>query len=201
MKKGILILLMLFTASTYAQSGFGITGGLNYADNGEIEYSDITSAGEDAVKGGDSKAGYHAGLFYRAEFAKFFIKPELLYTETKSSYEYNDRKADYSIQKLDLPVMVGINLIGPVNVFAGPSLQYILENDFEGVSLGDVENEFTVGAQFGAGVQFGGFGVDVRYERGLKDNEAAVLDLNDPDGVQRVDARPSQIIFSLSLNL
>ncbi|MGB7784540.1 MAG: porin family protein [Salinimicrobium sp.] len=201
MKKGIIVFLMLFSAATYAQSGFGVTGGLNYADNGEIQYSDVTSAGEDAIKGGDSKAGYHAGLYYRAEMGGFFIKPELLYTTTKSSYEYNDSNADYKIQKLDLPLMVGIDIIGPVNVFAGPSLQYILENNFEGVSLGDVENEFTVGAQFGAGVQFGGFGVDVRYERGLKDNEATVLDLDNPEGLQRVDARPSQIIFSLSLNL
>ena len=201
MRKGLFILLILISAGTYAQSGFGVTGGLNYADNGDIQYSDITAAGEDAVKGGDSKAGYHVGLFYRAETAGFFLKPELLYTQTKSSYKYNDSNAEYKIQKLDLPIMVGVDIIGPVNLFAGPSLQYILQNDFEGVSLGDVKNEFTVGAQFGAGVQFGGFGVDVRYERGLKENEAVVLDLDNPDGLQRVDARPSQIIFSLSLNL
>lgn len=201
MKKGIIVLLMLFSAATYAQSDFGVTGGLNYADNGEIQYTDVTTAGEDAIKGGDSKAGYHFGLFYRAEMGGFFLKPELLYTTTKSSYEFNDSNADFKIQKLDLPIMVGVDIIGPVNVFAGPSLQYILENDFEGVSLGDIENEFTIGAQFGAGVQFGGFGVDVRYERGLKENEATVLDLDNPEGLQRVDARPSQIIFSLSLNL
>lgn len=201
MKKAILILTMLFSGATFAQSGFGVTAGLNYADNGEIQYSDVTAAGEDAIKGGDSKAGYHAGLYYRAEIAGFFLKPELLYTQTKSSYEFNDSNAEYKIQKLDLPIMVGVDIIGPINVFAGPSLQYILDNDFEGVTLGDFENEFTVGAQFGAGVQFGGFGVDVRYERGLKENEAAVLDLDNPEGLQRVDARPSQIILSLSLNL
>lgn len=193
--------MLLVSSAAMAQSGFGVTAGLNYADNGEIEYTDVTRAGEDAIKGGDSKAGYHVGLFYRAEIAGFFLKPELLYTETKSSYEFNDSNAEYKIQKLDLPVMLGIDILGPINVFAGPSLQYILDNNFEGVTLDDVENEFTIGAQFGVGVQFGGFGADVRYERGLNDNEATVLDLDNPEGLQRVDARPSQVILSLSLNL
>lgn len=199
MKKGILILTLLFTSAGFAQSGFGVTGGLNYGDNGEVTFSDVTNAGEDIVKGGDSKVGYHAGFYYRAEFSSFFIKPELVYTKTKSSYEYNNENADYNVSKLDLPILVGLDIIGPVNVFAGPSLQYILDNNFQGVTLGDVENEFTIGAQFGAGIQFGGIGVDVRYERGLKENEALVIDST--TGLQRVDSRPNQIIFSLSLNL
>ena len=199
MKKGILILALLITSAAMAQSGFGVKGGLNYGDNGEVTFSDVTNAGEDIARGGDSKVGYHAGLFYRAEFSSFFIKPELLYTKTKSSYEYNNEDADYNVSKIDLPILVGMDILGPVNVFAGPSLQYILDNEFQGVSLDDVENEFTIGAQFGAGVQFGGVGVDVRYERGLKENEARVIDSS--TGLQRVDSRPSQIIFSLSLNL
>jgi hypothetical protein len=201
MKKAILALLLISTTAAMAQSGFGVKGGLNYADNGEIEYTDVTTAGEDAVKGGDSKVGYHFGFFYRAEFAGFFVKPELLYTKTKSSYQFNDKDAEYKISKLDLPLLFGIDIIGPVNVFAGPSLQYILDNDFQGVRLGDVEEDFTIGAQFGAGIQFGGIGLDVRYERGLTKNEATVLDLDNPEGLQRVDTRPSQIIFSLSLQL
>lgn len=201
MKNAILILMLMCTSVAMAQSGFGIKGGLNYGDNGEITYSDITTSGEDIMEGGDSKAGYHFGFFYRAEAGGFFLKPELLYTRTKSSYEYNDETADYKISKIDVPVLVGMDILGPVHIFAGPSLQYILDHDFQGVSLGDVEEEFTVGAQFGAGIQFGGIGIDVRYERGLKDNEASVLDFDNPEGLQRVDARPSQIIFSLSVAL
>ena len=191
----------MYISAAMAQSGFGVKAGLNYGDNGEITYSDVTSSGEDIMKGGDSKAGYHFGFFYRAEAGGFFLKPELLYTRTKSSYEYNNETADYNITKIDLPVLVGMDILGPLHIFAGPSLQYILDNDFQGVSLGDVEEEFTIGAQFGAGIQFGGIGIDVRYERGLQENEATVLDLNNPDGLKRVDARPNQIIFSLSLAL
>lgn len=201
MKKGILILMLIISGAVMAQSGFGVKAGLNYGDNGDVEYTDVTGAGEDIMKGGDSKVGYHFGLFYRAEMAGFFLKPELLYTQTKSSYDFNNEDAEYKISKIDLPVLLGIRVLGPVNVFAGPSFQYILDNDFQGVTVGDVEDEFTIGAQFGAGIQFKGIGVDVRYERGLSDNEAQVLDLDNPNGVKRVDARPNQFILSLSLNL
>lgn len=202
MKRLLILLVFVASSTTWAQGGFGVKAGLNYGDNGEIEFEDVTSAGEDIItEKGDSKMGYHFGVFYRGDLGPVFLKPELLYTQTKSSYQFQNEEADYEISKLDLPILVGIDILGPLNIFAGPSLQYILDNDFQGVTLDDVENNFTVGAQFGAGVQFGGIGLDVRYERGLTENEAEVIDLDNPNGVRRVDSRPSQIIFSLSLNL
>lgn len=203
MKKRIFILfLFITTASLHAQSSFGVKGGLNYGDNGQIEFTDVTHAGEDIMKkGGENKVGYHLGLYYRADFGGFYLKPELLYTKTKSSYEYNDQNADYSLSKMDLPVLLGMDLLGPLHIFAGPSFQYVLDNDFQGVRIGDVEEDFTIGAQFGAGIKLGSLGVDVRYERGLTENQAEVLDLNNPQGLRRVDARPDQFIVSLSLDL
>lgn len=201
MKKGLFILMFIVTATASAQSSFGVKAGLNYGDNGEIEYSDFTSTGEDISEGADSKVGYHMGVYYRAEFGGFYLKPELLYTKTKSSYEYNNENADYNISKLDLPVLIGVKVLGPLRLFAGPSFQYILDNEFDGVTIGDVENEFTIGAQFGAGLQIGRVGFDVRYERGLTENEAQALDLNNPNGLKRVDSRPSQFILALSLDL
>lgn len=196
-----MILMICTTSAAMAQSGFGVKGGLNYADNGEITYRDVTGAGEDVLKGGDSKMGYHFGVYYQANILGFFLRPELVYTTTTSSYEYNQQQADYDVTKIDLPILVGTRIFGPVTVFAGPSLQYIVDNDFEDLELGDVDNEFTIGAQLGLGVQFGKIGLDVRYERALKENEARFMNLDSGDGLQRVDTRPSQIIFGLSLSL
>jgi len=202
MKKVLILFFLIISSTAFAQNGFGVKAGLNYGDNGKMEFEDVTNAGEDILtEKGDSKMGYHFGVFYKAKLGPVFLKPELLYTQTKSTYEFRSQEADYTVSKIDLPILVGLDILGPLHIFAGPSLQYVLENDFEGVSLSDVENEFTVGAQFGAGVQFGGIGVDVRYERGLTENQAEALNLDNSSGVQRVDNRPSQIIFSLSLNL
>lgn len=205
MKNYLLVLFLFTTSAVMAQNGFGIKGGLNYADNGEITYRDVTDAGEDIMEGGDSKMGYHLGIYYQASILGFFLRPELVYTTTKSSYEYNQQETDYNITKIDLPVLVGTKILGPVTVFAGPSLQYILDNDFGGFELNDVKEEFTIGAQLGAGIQFGRIGLDVRYERALKEKETAFIFHDRPDqesyGLQRMDTRPSQLIFSLSLNL
>jgi hypothetical protein len=101
------------------------------------------------------------------------------------------------MSKLDLPVLLGFKVIGPLSVFAGPDFQYILNTDFDGVTLGDVENDFTVGLHLGAGVNLGNLGVDLRYERGLSSNEANFVGLSD----QRLDTRPSQFILSLWVKL
>ncbi|MCY2687924.1 outer membrane beta-barrel protein [Salinimicrobium sp. TH3] len=202
MKKYLIILMFATTSAAMAQSGFGVKGGLNYADNGEITYNDVTNAGEDVLEGGESKMGYHFGIYYEANILGFFLRPELVYTTTKSSYQFNQQEADYNVSKIDLPILVGTKVFGPVRIFAGPSLQYIVDNDFEGFELGDVKDEFTIGAQLGAGIQLGKLGLDVRYERALKENEAEFM-IRDGGGVElkRVDTRPSQIIFGLSLSL
>jgi hypothetical protein len=202
MKKYLLIFMLTVTSAAMAQSGFGLKGGLNYADNGEMTYTDFTGAGEDILEGGESKMGYHFGVFYEANILGFFLRPELVYTTTKSTYQFNQQESEYNLSKIDLPILVGTSVFGPVRLFAGPSLQYIMDNDFEGFELGDVQDEFTIGAQLGAGIQLGKIGLDVRYERALKENEAEFMMLDgSSSGPRRVDTRPSQVIFSLSLDL
>ena len=196
MKKTLIIMMLLASTGLVAQSSFGVKAGLNYGDNGKIEFSDVTQADV------DSKVGYHLGAYYRMELPfGFFIRPELLYTETKSEIEYNSQSSNYDVSKLDLPILAGVKVFGPLNVFVGPSLQYILKNDFEDLEIKDVENNFTVGAQFGLGVSLGSLGVDVRYERALTKNQAEFLNLDNPAGAQRIDTRPDQFLVSLSLDL
>jgi hypothetical protein len=97
---------------------------------------------------------------------------------------------------------LGVKVIGPLQVFAGPAFQYILNSKFDDVTIDNIENDFTVGLNIGAGISFGKFGLDVRYERGFSENEInfinnTQLTLDD----DRVDTRPDQIILSLSLKL
>lgn len=189
-KKLILAMFALaaFTLTTNAQNGdgFGIKAGLNYNANGNY----FQSIGANA-KHPDRNVGYHVGLYGKIG-DRLYFKPELVYTQTKSEYGSDALK----LQKIDAPLMVGLKILGPVSVFAGPSLTYILDSKFEGISLKDLENEFTIGAQFGIGLNFNGFGVDVRYEKGLSKNYGTV-------GVSdsRIDTRPDQLILGISFAL
>ncbi|CAZ97161.1 porin family protein [Zobellia galactanivorans] len=171
----------------------GVKAGLNYSANGDY----FESIG-DAARDPDRNMGYHLGLFGKIGISRIYFRPELMYTKTKS--DYNGDKFD--ISKLDMPLLVGIKIIGPLHVFAGPSFQYILDTEFDGISIDDIENDFSVGANIGAGVDLGKLGIDIRYERGFNSNEATFINTNITElGPSRVDARPDQLIVSLSLTL
>ena len=185
-------ILLAFTALTYAQTstGIGIKGGLNYNSNGNY----FESIGSNAQHP-DRNVGYHVGLFGKIGNRVYF-KPEVVYTTTKS--DYNDDT--FKMQKIDAPLLVGLKVLGPISVFGGPALQYILDTEYNGISINDVENEFSVGLNFGIGLNFNSVGIDLRYERGFSENEATFLN-NNNIGTSRLDTRPYQLILSLSLLL
>ncbi|MRH99015.1 outer membrane beta-barrel protein [Kriegella sp. EG-1] len=182
--------LISTTAFSQSGSGFGITGGLNYGANGNYFES-----AEAAAKDPDRNIGYHVGIF--GKFGnRFFFRPELIYTKTKS--DYADEALD--ISRLDAPMLVGVKVIGPLNVFAGPAFQYILDSEFDGIGINDIDNDFSVGLQIGAGVNLGKLGLDLRYERGFSENEAKFINTNIaalPNS--RIDTRPDQLVLSASI--
>ena len=81
---------------------------------------------------------------------RLYFRPELIYTATKSDYENND----FNVKKLDAPLLLGLKVLGPISVFGGPSLQYILDTEFDGIEIDNVEDDFTVGLNFGIGLSF-----------------------------------------------
>ncbi|MFL0353510.1 outer membrane beta-barrel protein [Xanthomarina sp. GH4-25] len=187
------IVLIVFTTFAQAQnkSGFGFKGGLNYNANGDY-FESIGSNAEHP----DRHVGYHFGIFGKIG-GKIYLKPELVYTSTKSDYN----TGSFKMQKLDAPVLVGLRFFEFLNVFAGPSLQYILDSEFEGIDINEIENDFTVGLNFGVGVSFNRIGIDLRYERGFSENEATFINSNSGLNVSRIDTRPDQLILSLSFLL
>lgn len=196
MKKTLLLAvfaMLSITAFAQNDSGFGIKAGLNYNGNGNY----FESAG-DAANEPDKNIGYHAGIFGKIKILKLYIRPELVYTKTKSDYN----GSDFDMSKLDVPVLVGVKVVGPLHVFAGPAFQYILNSEFDGIGIDEIENDFSVGAHIGAGLNLGKLGIDLRYERGFSDNEARFINTNITNlPNSRIDTRPEQLILSLSLKL
>ncbi|MDG1572521.1 outer membrane beta-barrel protein [Robiginitalea sp. M366] len=195
MKRMLLLgLLSAFTWAAHAQAGpgFGIKAGLNYNANGDY----FESAGE-AARNPDRNVGYHLGVWGKVG-NDIYLRPELIYTRTKSDYEGDD----FNMSKLDVPVLLGAKVIGPLHVFGGPAFQVILDTEFDGISINDVENDFTVGLNLGAGINLGKLGIDLRYERGFSENEARFINTNITQvSDSRVDTRPDQLILSFSLKL
>jgi hypothetical protein len=188
MKHLFLIALVLTSTITIAQTNtkFGIKGGLNYNANGDY-FESVSQTSQNP----DRNIGFHLGVF--GKFGdSFYFRPELVYTGTKSDYD----DADFSMKKLDAPLLIGFKVLGPLSVFGGPSFQYILDTEFDNVSIDNISNDFSVGLNFGFAATFNKFGLDLRYERGFSDNEAQFLNNNGVD-IDRLDTRPDQLIVSL----
>lgn len=192
MKKLILAAFIIVSTGAVAQTSYGIKGGLNYGATGDYEnFSQV--AGDATTIEGKSKTGYHLGGFARFGILGFFLQPELTYTRLNTEYD----SMEYKLDKLDAPVLLGVNIFGPLNIKAGPSFQYILKNELDNSNLkvSDVENNITMGYQLGAGVNLGRLGLDVRYEGAFTENTAFSETASENFSI---DSRPSQWIFSLA---
>jgi hypothetical protein len=188
------LFLVFISFSLYAQKGsaFGFKGGLNYSSNG-----DYFSSIEASAQNPERNLGYHFGVFGKLG-NRIYLRPELVYTATKSDYN----SEGFEMKKIDAPLLVGVKILGPLSVFAGPSLQYIIDSQFDGINIDNVNDDFSVGLNFGFGVNFNKIGIDLRYERGFNSNEATFIDNNiGTDIVSRIDTRPDQLILSLSIAL
>ena len=186
-----ILLVILGVNSIQAQSSWGLRGGLNYNSNGEF-----LSEASEVYKNPKSNAGYHVGLFKKIDLLGFFLRPELVYTSTTSSYNGDD----LSMSKIDLPLNLGSGFIGPTYIFAGPSLQYVLSSEFAGVNTASSLKDITVGANIGIGLSLNKINIDLRYERGLTEKEMRFL-TQKVYKEARIDTRQDQLILSLLLEL
>ena len=121
----------LISFSSQAQEGaFGIKIGLA-TNKIEIEKQQVITSQDTAYtySAGGTKVGFHAGFMGRFTFNKFMIQPELYVSSSNNEYEVssipdfgNDKTSQPSQQlvKLDIPVLFGYKIAGPVRINAGP---------------------------------------------------------------------------------
>jgi len=191
--KTLTFLALLSSTLLQAQFEFGVKGGLNYDSLGDVDYDDIP--GTDLSAG--SKTGYHIGAYGKIDLLLFYLRPEIQFTKINSGFA--DKKIGFS--KIEAPILLGYKILGPLSVFAGPSLHYILDEDAKGITITDVKENFTVSLQIGTRISLGRLGLGIRYERGFTDNDVRILGLNGIDVDGRIDARPNQFILSASYKL
>ena len=191
--KTLTFLALLSTTLLQSQFEFGVKGGLNYDSLGDVDYDDFSATDLSA----GSKTGYHIGAYGKIDLLLFYLRPEIQFTKINSGFA----DKNIGLSKIEAPILLGYKILGPLSVFAGPSFQYILNEDVEGTTLTDIEENFTVGLQIGTRISFGRLGLGVRYERGFTDNDVRILGVNGVDVEGRIDARPNQFIVSASYEL
>lgn len=196
MKKIILIIAIFSFTNHFSQNNdffdIGAVAGINYGSNGDFTFPDQSSISS------SKKSGFHAGIYLNFNLPSFYLRPEIVYTQTKSSFD----SADFEVSKIDVPIMFGRKILGPLSVFLGPSFQYTLDNDLGNFNSDDIniKNDIAVNGQFGIGLQLGQqIRLDARYEIGISDNITTIRNFDNSLG--EIDSKPSQFIFSVSLQL
>ena len=178
--KKILLFLFFLSSSTicaqFASFEYGLKAGINFNSQLNIN-ADIESISND-INIFESRNGQHFGVFLKLSIQKFFLRPELNYTYIKNSYDIpyvlvktTNIVTDFNQKKIDIPIMFGYNFFKNLNLFAGPRFEFIKNVDFENFNVNDLKNDYRVGLQFGVGIKFSRFEIDLRAERGFEKNE------------------------------
>lgn len=147
---------------------FGLKGGAN-----------LSKLSTENTFSSDNKAGYYGGVWARIGAAGIHFQPELYLTGKNttlvSSVEPVGAENEVKFTSLDVPLLIGTK-IGAAGVGlrlnTGPVVSFILDDKQSfgqaagSVFKGDFKNQ-SVGWQFGAGLDIGSLGVDLRYEAGI----------------------------------
>ena len=205
-------LFLAASISAFSQTTFeyGLKGGINYSMGGEIQGNDSTLSYWDGIAEGEGAIGFHGGVFGQVNFGKFFVRPEVVYSSLTQKFDIplREEKTNYSVQTFTIPVLLGYNVYGPLDLYAGPVFSNILDSSIygaEGDPVIGVQNK-RVNIQAGAKVEFGRFGLDVRYEHSLSNAQVQELDFDNTlfggksGGANKAwfnDARLNQVIVSL----
>lgn len=178
--KRVLLLFLVFslsqTVSAQKESKIGLKGGFNY----NIASASLEDAG-DALKDPKTNNGWHLGINYRAYMGSmFYWQPELIYSQTSSSVQSKDSNDewinnDFDNQWLDLNILVGVELLDFVRVYAGPTGIFHIGSDQGNDDVKASFNSFRAGFQIGAGVDLFNFlTADLAYKGSFSSDNGIV---------------------------
>ena len=212
----IVILLTSFTLVRAQEYTFGIKGGINYNNIGELyHYGNASGLGinvtpnDDTVFSAEKEMGIQFGAFAMVAFDKFFIRPEVIYVSSKNNYPLAFKTANWTSTKIDIPLLFGYNIFQPVSIYAGPSFSSISDMKLDAVEQGSnypyVYKKSSTSINAGLLVEVGRFGLDLRYQYGITKVEELRVDINrgiyGTNIADLLEYNPSQIQLSVHINI
>ena len=173
------MLTFSLASSSFAQVGFGVKGGMNFAKIG----------GSDVIVDVKTRTGFAAGAYLEMSLpALITIQPEVLYSTKGVIFETNYTRLGQPATStqtntytyLEVPVLVKYSFPIPVfkpTLYVGPEVGFLLNARarFEDTGASTVESDIKsiitgtdLGAVFGASVHVLAVDIEVRYTMGLK---------------------------------
>ena len=208
----IFILFFLITSSSLiAQGNLGVNFGLNDDNFGSIE--NIKTKIDDYDLDLKNSTGFQLGLFTEIDLITFYIRPEinLIFSKSKNgtaftslnnntnilSESINIAEHTYKSTDIQVPIIFGYKVLGPISIFAGPTFKYNLSNS-SNFDLEEIEDKYNLSLLLGTRVKVKSFSLGLRYERGLNNNELLIINAN---GIDIDNANIDTTTNKLSLNI
>lgn len=175
MKKNSLIFIFLLGTyfTIYSQSfSVGFKGGINQISIGELYHwgnwagSSIRPE-EDTYYTANKEMGFQVGAYFVVNYDYFYIRPELYYTSSKSSYDLAYNTMAWEQTSIDIPFLFGYRVFGGVSLYAGPMMSLINDRQLQdNKNTSDrpwsYEKTLLYGS-LGLNIEYGRFGLDIRY--------------------------------------
>lgn len=212
----IVILLASFSFVHAQEYTFGVKGGINFNNIGELYHHGNSSGlginvtpNDDTVFSAEKEMGFQFGAFAMIAFDKFFIRPEVIYVSSKNNYPLALKTAYWTSTKIDIPLLLGYKIYKPVSLYAGPSFSSISDMKLDAVEQGSnypyVYKKSSTSINAGILAEFGRFGIDLRYQYGITKVEELRVDINrgiyGTNIADLLEYNPSQIQLSVHINI
>ena len=153
MKKILLSAMVCFSAITMKAQMFsgGIVGGVS------TSAVKIERTGEqlNSVVQGNGIRGFEAGLFARLKLGPLYVKPMGLYdfsSGTINSNSETNSAHNFTMHKIETPVLFGLKLAKPVGIEGGPVYNYIIYSNTSNTEL-NIEETGGLGYRVGVALE------------------------------------------------
>jgi hypothetical protein len=209
MKNHTLILFLLLNTTLYSQGNLGISFGLSDDSFGSIENISNTIGSYDLDL--KNATGFQFGVYTEIDLITFYIRPELNFIFSKanqgSALLYGNVTEDIikhnlKSSEIQVPIIFGYNILGPLSIFGGPSFKYNLKTSSDIFDFKDIKDKYILSLLLGTRIKMRSLGIDLRYERGLNNGELKIINangLNIPNG--NIDSTTNRFSILLSYDL
>ena len=209
MKKCKLVFFLIINTSLYSQGNLGINFGLNDDSFGSIENIQNTIDNYDLDL--KNATGFQFGMFTEIDLITFYVRPELNFIYSISNQgsailsgniSEDLLKHKFKSSEIQVPIIFGYNIIGPISIFGGPSFKYNLNSTSDVFDLEDVKDKYKLSVLLGSRIKIKSIGIDLRYERGLNSGEIKIINsngLNIPNG--NIDSTNNRFSILISYDL
>jgi hypothetical protein len=195
-KIGSLVLtLMIVCVSTTISKAQVFSGGISAGvSTTSVKISSIDNALVDVING-DNIFGVEAGIYGKFKFGPLYGKPMLLASYSSGQVDITNldgtaEETDFSFGRIMVPVLLGLNVVGPLNLEGGPVWNFVYYEKF----ANDVVqvSQRGMGYRVGANAEFDKLLLGIHYQ-GLFNNSNA----NDVATFRA----PNTLIFSVGIRL